>query len=164
NTLGEMASMQEAGIPVTFGYLSDAHDAHGLAGEIHRAYGPGEAGYVQQLKDYDQAFADFFTRLQNDGINKSNTLFVVTVEDSDHFAGTAPDNPACDGVTIPCTYQNVSEVMGDVKKLVATYNVNHGTSATTDFSVHSDLAPNVYITGNPARDSSKSRDLEKVMS
>ena len=88
NTLGEVATMQEAGIPVTFGYISDAHDAHGLAGEIHHAYGPGEAGYVQQLKDYDQAFADFFTRLKNDGITKANTLFVVTVEESDHFAGT----------------------------------------------------------------------------
>src|SRR5947207_1098311 len=63
NTLAEVATMQEAGVPVTFGYLSDAHDAHGVAGEIHHAYGPGEAGYVQQLRDYDQAFADFFTRL-----------------------------------------------------------------------------------------------------
>ena len=95
--------MQEAGVPVTFGYLSDAHDGHGLAGEIHHAYGPGEAGYVQQLKDYDQSFAQFFDRMQKDGITKDNTLFVVTVEEGDHFAGTQPDNPACDGVTVPCT-------------------------------------------------------------
>src|SRR5437868_6370676 len=61
NTLAEVAQMQESGVPVTFGYLSDAHDAHGLAGEIHHAYGPGEAGYVQQLKDYDQSFAQFLT-------------------------------------------------------------------------------------------------------
>ena len=94
-------------MPVTFGYLSDAHDGHGLAGEIHHAYGPGEAGYVQQLKDYDQSFAQFFARMQADGITKDNTLFVVTVEEGDHFAGTQPDDPACDGVTMPCTYENV---------------------------------------------------------
>ena len=34
-TLGYVAQMQEAGIPVTFGYISDAHDQHGVAGEIH---------------------------------------------------------------------------------------------------------------------------------
>ena len=163
NTLGEVAQMQEAGVPVTFGYISDAHDGHGVAGEIHHAYGPGEAGYVQQLHDYDQAFAEFFTRLQNDGITKENTLFVVTVEEGDHFAGTQP-NAACDGVTTPCTYANVSEVNADLKRLVATYNVNHGTSATTNFSVHSDLAPNVYITGNPAAGSPVARTLEQAMS
>ena len=111
--------------------------ATALAGEIHHAYGPGEAGYVQQLKDYDKAFGDFFTRLQNDGITKDNTLFVVTVEEGDHFAGTAPDNAACDGVTIAVHVpRHVTEVNGDLKRLVATYNASHGTSATTDFSVH----------------------------
>ena len=58
----------------------------------------------------------------------------------------------------------MTEVNGDLKRLVATYNASHGTSATTNFSVHSDLAPNVYITGNPARDSATARDLEKAMS
>ncbi len=37
NTLGEVAQMQEAGIPVTFGYISDAHDFHGVSGRCtHR--------------------------------------------------------------------------------------------------------------------------------
>src|SRR3954449_10331344 len=165
NTLGEVAQMQEAGVPVTFGYISDAHDFHGVSGNTHVAYGPGEAGYVQQLKDYDEAFADFFARMQKDNITPDNSLFVVTVEEGDHFAGTAPD-ASCDGVTTPCTYNNghVTEVNGDLKRLVATYNASHGTSATTNFSVHSDMAPNVYITGNPARDSATARTLEQAMS
>jgi hypothetical protein len=165
NTLGYVAQMQESGVPVTFGYISDAHDFHGVSGNDHHAFGPGEAGYVQQLRDYDQAFEDFFNRLQGDGINKNNTLFVVTVEEGDHFAGTPPDGP-CDGVTTPCTYNNghVTEVNGDLKRLVATYNAANGTSATTNFSVHSDMAPNVYITGNPARDSATTRSLEQAMS
>ena len=36
------AQMQEAGVPVTMTYISDAHDGHGVAGEIHHAYGPGK--------------------------------------------------------------------------------------------------------------------------
>jgi hypothetical protein len=55
-------------------------------------------------------------------------------------------------------------VNGDLKRLVATYNASHGTSATTDFSVHSDLAPNVYIKGNPAVGTAVPRTLEKAMS
>jgi len=51
------------GIPVTYGYVSDAHDGHGVSGNQHFAYGPGEAGYVQQLHDYDTAFQQFFDRL-----------------------------------------------------------------------------------------------------
>jgi hypothetical protein len=165
NTLGYVAQMQEAGVPITFAYISDAHDNHGKSGEIHVAYGPGEAGYVKQLRDYDEAFADFFARLEADGITKENTLFFFTTEEEDHFAGTAPDGP-CDGVNTPCTYANgkVTEVNGDVKRMVATYNAIHGTSATTDFSVHSDMAPNVYIKGNPPRDAASVRTLERVLS
>jgi hypothetical protein len=62
-SLSWVAQMQEAGIPITYAYVSDAHDGHGTAGNIHFAYGPGEAGYVQQLHDYDMAFAKFFDRL-----------------------------------------------------------------------------------------------------
>ena len=39
-TLSYVAQMQEAGIPVTYGYISDAHDQHGVAGEIHATRGP----------------------------------------------------------------------------------------------------------------------------
>jgi len=52
-SLAWVAQMQEAGIPVTYAYISDAHDGHGTAGSIHFAYGPGEFGYTQQLQAYD---------------------------------------------------------------------------------------------------------------
>ena len=158
--------MQEAGVPVTFAYISDAHDGHGVAGKIHHAYGPGEKGYVQQLEDYDKAFGEFFTRLKNDGITKDNTLFVVTVEEERplrrHRSRTTPAATA--STRRAPTPTHVSEVNGDLKRLVATYNASHGTAATTNFSVHSDMAPNVYITGNPARDSATARTLEQAMS
>jgi len=54
-----IAQMQEQGISVTFGYISDAHDQHGVAGEIHATRGPGEADYVQQLQNYDETFGKF---------------------------------------------------------------------------------------------------------
>src|SRR5207244_3042081 len=73
-TLGYIAQMQEAGIPVTFGYISDAHDNH----QLFRASGPGETDYTTALHDYDQAFGTFFSRLAADGIDKSNTLSVFT--------------------------------------------------------------------------------------
>src|SRR3989454_1613966 len=83
NTLGYVAQMQEAGVPITYGYISDAHDNH----QLFRASGPGEADYQAQLAAYDDAFGKFYDRLAADGINKSNTLFVVTVDEGDHFAG-----------------------------------------------------------------------------
>lgn len=101
-TLGYVAQMQEAGIPITYAYISDLHDDHAGGG----AYGPGEAAYVAALKRYDDAFAKFFDRLAADGINKSNTLFIVTADENDHFAGQQAQN--CDGVTTACVYNTVS--------------------------------------------------------
>jgi hypothetical protein len=145
-TLSYVAHMQEAGIPVTYGYISDAHDQHGVAGEIHATRGPGEADYVQQLKNYDLAFQQFFDRLTADGINRSNTLFVFTVEEGDHFVGSQPSPAGCDGVNVPCTYSLVGEVNGNLAGLMAAHQ-----GITTPFTVHADMAPTIYITGNPSR-------------
>src|SRR5437867_10149084 len=135
-SLSWVAQMQEAGVPITYTYISDAHDGHGTAGNIHFAYGPGEAGYEQQLHDYDAAFGKFFDRLAADGINRSNTLFVFTVEEGDHFVGSQPSPAGCDGVTTPCTCSLVGEVNGNLTGLLAT---KKGT--TTPFTVHADMAP-----------------------
>ncbi|HZU76986.1 MAG TPA: hypothetical protein VFA70_09500, partial [Dehalococcoidia bacterium] len=93
NALGYVAQLQESGVPVTFAYLSDAHDVHtpDAASDSYRSrpQGPGEAGFAAQLKAYDDAFAAFFQSLAQHGIDKSNTLFVVTVDEGDHFLGGA---------------------------------------------------------------------------
>lgn len=164
NSLGYVAQMQESGVPITYAYISDAHDGHGTSGNIHFAYGPGEAGYTAQLKAYDDAFGKFFTRLANDGINKSNTLFVFTVDEGDHFVGDSPTPAGCDGVTTPCTYNHVGEINGDLRRMV---HDQFGDS--TLFSVHSDDAPNVYVNGTgsqPLRDQTDPvvRNLERQMS
>src|SRR5437667_2559503 len=162
-SLSWVAQMQEAGIPVTYAYVSDAHDGHGNAGNIHFAYGPGEAGYTQQLQDYDLAFQKFFDRLAADGINKSNTLFVFTVDEGDHFVGDTPTPAGCDGVTTPCNYNRVGEINADLRRMVST---QFGDS--TLFSVHSDDAPTVYVNGTaaqPIRDQTDPavRNLEREM-
>jgi len=157
-SLSWIAQMQEAGIPVTYGYISDAHDDHGTAGNIHFAFGPGEAGYVQQLHDYDVAFQQFFDRLAADGINKSNTLFLFTVDEGDHFAGDQPSNPGCDGINTACTYNRVGEINANLSAMIRT---QYGD--LTPFTVHSDSAPTVYITGNPSQTAPATRKLEREM-
>jgi hypothetical protein len=157
-SLSWVAQMQEAGIPITYAYISDAHDGHGTSGNIHFAYGPGEADYVKQLHDYDTAFGKFFTRLAADGINKSNTLFVFTVDEGDHFVGDEPTPAGCNGVSPACTYNRVGEINGNLSAMMRTQFNDQ-----TPFTVHSDDAPNVYITGNPSQTDPVTRKLEREM-
>jgi hypothetical protein len=152
-SLSYVAAMQEHGVPVTYAYISDAHDAHPSG----PAYGPGQAGYVAALKAYDDAFAKFSNRLANDGINSRNTLFVFTADEGDHFVGGAPSPANCDGVTTPCTYSQIGEINANLAGLLATEQ-----NVTTPFKVHSDSAPTVYITGNPARDAAVTRAFERA--
>ncbi len=145
-TLGAVAEMQEGGIPVTFAYIADVHDDHvnGVP------FGPGEAGYVAQLQAYNTAFGQFFARMAADGFNSSNTLFILTADEGDHFVGALPSNPGCDGVTVPCTYPvnamtnepEIGEFDADLNGLVA----NAGDS--TPFNIHFDDAPTFYINGD----------------
>jgi hypothetical protein len=150
-SLSYIAAMQEHGIPVTYAYISDAHDFHGVAGNDHEAYGPGAAGYVQQLKDYDTAFATFFTRLAADGIDKSNTLFVFTVDEGDHFVGGTPNNPGCDGVNTPCDWTGqVGEINANIDTLVQhqfpdLFAKFLAPGAPNSFTVHGDDAPPFYL-------------------
>ncbi len=156
-TLSYVAQMQEAGIPVTFGYISDAHDQHGVAGEIHATRGPGEADYVEQLQNYDEAFGQFFDRLTNDGITKDNTLFVFTVEEGDHFAGSTPTPAGCDGVTTPCHYSLVGEVNANLPGLMKQDGV------PTPFALHADMAPTLYLQGNPAAGDAVTRTFGRTL-
>ena len=176
NTLGYVAQMQEAGIPVTFAYISDVHDNHAGGG----AYGPGEAGYVAALKAYDDAFAAFFARLAADGIDKSNTLFVVTADENDHYAGEQATG--CDGVTVPCTYNTAPGIAVGGKPQHGIFDVTSGgttpfvapswppanvngplvgelgynlkwllgsTIAGTNYDISFDSAPSFYVNGQP---------------
>jgi len=151
-SLSYVAALQEHGVPVTYAYISDAHDKHPSG----PAYGPGEAGYVAALAAYDDAFNKFFTRLAQDGITRANTLFIVTADEGDHFVGGAPTPANCDGVSIPCTYTQIGELNANLAGLLATEQ-----GILTPFKVHSDDAPTIYITGNPVRTDPVVRDFAK---
>jgi hypothetical protein len=158
-SLAYVAAMQEHGIPVTFAYISDAHDQH----NPQAAYGPGQQGYEQALANYDAAFANFFTRLASDGINQSNTLFVFTVDEGDHFVGVAPSPSTCDGgAGNYCSYPAPGDAgtgLGEVNlnidlllsseqpALASNFVMNNKTnpSAPLDFTVHADDAPTFYL-------------------
>jgi hypothetical protein len=154
-SLGYVAQMQEAGVPVTYAYISDAHDNHSLL----RASGPGEADYQAQLQSYDQAFGAFFDRLKAHGIDKRNTLFVFTVDENDHFAGGDSTDGTwshtfCDisaGQTCPAN--QIGEVNANLAALLP--------GGEPSFQVHSDSAPTVYVNGNPARTDPALRKLER---
>lgn len=154
-SLGYVAAMQDAGIPVTYAYIADAHDDHvnGVA------YGPGQQGYVAQLASYNTAFGKFFARLKADGIDASNTLFIFTADEGDHFAGGSPVPANCDGVHTVCSYPNLGELDLNLNGLVAS-----ATSNNTSFSSHFDDAPTVYIIGNPAPTDPTTRQLERDIS
>jgi hypothetical protein len=149
-TLAYVAAMHEKGVQVTFAYISDAHDFHGVSGNQHVAFGPGDAGYVEQLKAYDEAFDAFFKRLALAGITKRNTLFVFTVDEGDHFAGVRKTD--CDGVRTPCVYgaNEVGEINTNIDTLVTHQFPDLaaqflGSAAPNAFTVHGDDAPTFYL-------------------
>jgi hypothetical protein len=158
NTLGMVAQMQENGVPITYAYISDAHDNHVTAS----AMGPGEAAYKQQLADYDAAFDKFFTRLAKDGITKDNTLFVVTVDEGDHFAGgtgiAQPDGSLAYAhtnctVLTACPPNQIGEVNVKMQSITP--------AGTPAYSVHADDAPTFYVNGNPTRTDPGVRKFER---
>ena len=162
-SLGYAATMLEAGVPVIYLYVADAHDRNplpldpvtNLPGAAH-AFGAGEAEYVAQLKAYDVAFGKFFDRLKSDGITKENTLFIVTADENDHFVG-GPASPAhCDGIHVPCTYAQIGEISAILNRLLITQRLN-----ATPFDIHSDDAPTFYIHGNPAPTDAVTRTMEQ---
>jgi hypothetical protein len=168
-SLAYVAAMQEHGVPVTYAYISDAHDFHGVAGNQHVAFGPGSPGYVAQLKSYDDAFAAFFQRLASDGITKANTLFVFTVDEGDHFVGV--QKTGCDGVTVPCVYgtNQVGEINANIDTLfneqapgVSVSGHRADGSPIFNFTVHGDDAPTFYLSGNPDPASTAVRNFERA--
>jgi hypothetical protein len=154
-TLAYVAAMQEHDVPVTFAYISDAHDNH--ATDV--AMGPGEAAYVAQLAAYDRAWDEFFTRLTKGGITTDNTLFVITADEDDHFAGGPPSPANCDGVHTPCTYAKIGEIDANLTALLDGVDPN---LALTPFDIHFDMAPTFYIQGNPAPGTPVVREFERA--
>ncbi len=152
-SLAYVAAMQEHGVPITTAYLSAVHE------KADTGLGPGDPVYEQNLRSYDEAFGKFFSRLAADGINKSNTLFVVTADENDHFVGVGPSNPGCNGVVVTCSYD--PSKLGSVEVAVDTLLQQEG--ITTGFSLKGDSAPDYYLDGNPGANDPKTRQMERAV-
>ncbi len=176
--LAYVADMQEAGVPVTYGYVADIHGNEHIPGVTAckgapAALGSGSACYIAQAQYYNQAFGTFFQRLAADGITPANTLFVLSSDEGDHEAGAnvgraiQPTPANCDGATVSgttvtpdvlCTYPSGSfgELAGNLTGLLATEKNN-----TTPFGLEADTAPEFYVTGNPSPASPAVRTLDR---
>jgi hypothetical protein len=165
-SLAAIADMQEAGIPVTYAYISDLHDKKsGATGctSPGNALGPGDACYVAALHDYDNAFAAWFQRLADDGITPANTEFVIGAEENDQFAGanvgraTEPTPAGCDGVTVACHYTSSQD--GELN-----VNIKGELSTTASAGTQFDVQPqgaSIYVHGQPGPNDPTVRQLER---
>ena len=170
-TLAYVADMQEAGIPITYGYISDVHERKaGTSGCTTQtatgtgyALGAGDRCYVANARAYDQAFAQFFKRLAADDITPKNTLFVISAEENDQFAGAnvgraiQPSPAGCDGVATPCNYARgqIGELQVNINGLLA-----QTASKRTPFDIEPQGA-SVYVHGQPGADDPAVRQLER---
>jgi hypothetical protein len=165
-SLAYLADMQESGIPVTYGYISDTHDKKtGATGctSPGNALGAGDACSVAALHSYDQAFGTFFQRLAADGITPANTEFVISAEENDQMAAanvgrvTQPTPAGCDGVTVACHYATgqIGELQANIKGLLSTT-----ASSGTQFDVEPQGAA-IYVHGQPSAHDPTVRQLER---
>src|SRR3954466_1265974 len=168
-SLAVLADMQEAGIPVTYGYISDTHDKKaGATGctSPGNALGPGDACAVAALHAYDVAFGQWLQRLADDGITPGNTVFMIGAEENDQFAGAnvvgrntqpTPTTPPCDGVTVACHYTSSQdgELQANIKGLLSTT-----ASSTAQYDVQPQGA-SIYVKGQPVADDPTVRQLER---
>ena len=167
-SLGYVADMLEAGVPVVYAYIDTPHRplqnnpyGYGFPSDPND-YGPGEAHYVQTLQQYDAAFNKFFKRLAKDGITPENTLFLIMAEEGDHVVAAEPTNPGCDGVTTPRTYGNTPG--NEVGELALNFTglLQAETGITTPASLNSDSAPDIYLTNNPPANDPTLRAFERA--
>jgi hypothetical protein len=179
-TLGYTLAMQKAGIPVTFGYLSDAHDCHSTviadyadtsasgaarcdytnvpgspAATGYGAFGSGEQGYTNYLKQLNTDFQTFFDQAKADGFTTANTEFVFYSDENDHAAEATPANgtgtgttTACDGVTVACQYNHseaqTTPTSGQLGEVTVKLD-NALPQSTQPYFVLNDSAPDFYL-------------------
>ena len=178
-TLAYTADMLETGVPVVYGYISDAHEkktAGGTAqtgctnpsGSSSAAQGPADPCYKSTLALYNASFAKFFQRLADDGITPSNTVFMFSAEEGDHFAGANVGRsvqPNCAGtpgtIDYTCSYATGAQGPAIGEQQVEIHGLlQHEFNDTTPF-YNEPQGNSIFITGNPGPTDPTTRQLER---
>ncbi len=170
-SLAYVADMQETGVPVTYAYISDAHEkksGQSNCSNTGTAQGPGDACYKANLVAYNSAFTTFFQRLADDGIDKSNTLFVITADEGDHFAGANVGRsitPACTGnagtIGYACSYakQGTTSLIGEQQVDIHGLLLHQESNTTTFYN--EPQGNSIFINGQPGATDPTTRQLER---
>jgi hypothetical protein len=166
-SLAYVADMQETGVPITYAYISDAHDKKtGQTGcsSPGGTFGPDDPCYKATLASYNSAFATFFQRLADDGINQHNTLFVFAADEGDHFAGANVDRavtPTCTGTPDTTSY-SCSYPTGSIgEQQVSIHGLLSSQLGDTTPFYNEPQGNAVFITGNPGPKDPTTRTLER---
>jgi hypothetical protein len=171
-SLAYVATMQESGVPVTYAYISTGHEQKpgqtgcSNSGGSGSPQGPGDTCYKQTLATYNQAFATFFQRLADDGINASNTVFAISADEGDHFAGanvgravdptaSCAGTPGTQGYT--CSYP--AGTIGE--QAVSIHGLLRNQLANTTPFYNEPQGNAVHITGKPGPVDPVTRRLER---
>ncbi|HST26621.1 MAG TPA: hypothetical protein VLJ76_11585 [Gaiellaceae bacterium] len=178
-TLAYIADMQETGVPVTYGYISDVHEKKTAGGNSQTgctnpngsssaAQGPADPCDVQNLQNYNLAFTKFFQRLADDGITPANTLFVITADEGDHFAGSNANRavqPACTGIpdtaTYSCSYATVSGVPRIGEQQVSIHGLLQNQEGNSTPFYNESQGNSIYINNQPGPNDTVTRQMER---
>jgi hypothetical protein len=178
-TLAYTADMLETGVPVVYGYISDAHERKGQgptpqagctnpSASSTAAEGPADPCYKATLASYNAAFAKFFQRLADDGITPSNTVFMFSAEEGDHFAGANVGRsvqPNCTGtpetIDYTCSYATGAQGPAIGEQFVDIHGLLKNQLANTTSFYNEPQGNSIFITGNPGPTDPATRQLER---
>ena len=169
-----IADMQEAGIPVTYGYISDLHE--NKAGHAHRLHhdrdaatagrpvGPGDSCYVDERAALRPGVREVLPAAADDGITPANTLFVISSEENDQFAGANVGRAIrAHARRLRRRHHAVQLPDGHDRRAAGEHQgpaLRPSDSATTQFDIEPQGA-SIYVQGNPAADNPAVRQLER---
>jgi hypothetical protein len=156
NSLAYTLALQEHGVPVTYTYVSSAHENPNIPPNGVQ-WGPGQLPYVEQLQAFDRAFKTFFQRLAAAGITSKNTLFEFGSDENDHFVASSPAPANCNGTGTPCSYSQIGEIDENVKGLLSASGID------TSFGIAADSAPEFYLQGQPSAEAPGVRQFEQAL-
>ena len=179
-SLAYTADMLETGVPVVYGYISDAHERKGQGPNPQSgcsnpstsstaAQGPADPCYKANLASYNAAFEKFFQRLADDGITPSNTVFMFSSEEGDHFAGAnvgrsiQPDCPTGTPGTIDytCSYAGTGASARIGEQFVQIHGLLKNQLGNTTPFYNEPQGNSIFITGNPGPTDPLTRQLER---